>query len=81
MTPVGWISSYTLEPENVPVFAGLSLLENHDISFRQNEFLVHDAEGHARSVPLRRSPSGRGIFESAVIGTAHRVVFLSRGSK
>ena len=38
------------------------LLENHDISFRRNEFLVYDAEGHARSVPLRRSPSGHRIL-------------------
>ena len=41
------------------LFAGLNLPENHDISFRRNEFLVYDAGGHARSVPLRRSPSGR----------------------
>ena len=35
----GWISFYTLEAENVPVLAGMNLLENHDISFRRNEFL------------------------------------------
>ena len=69
---------YTLEAENVPVLAGLNLLENHDISFRRNEFWVYDAEGHARSIPLSvRSPNS----ESAVIGTARRVVFLSRDSK
>ena len=73
-TPMGWISIYTLEAENVPVLASMNLLENHDISFRRNEFWVYDAEGHARSVPLRRS-------ESAVLGTARRVVFLSRDSK
>ena len=62
LTPVGWISIYTLEAENVPVLAGMNLLENHDISFRRNEFLVYDAEGHTRSVPLRRSPSGHRIL-------------------
>ena len=59
LTPLGWISIYTLEADkNVPILAGVNLLENHDISFRRNDFLVYDAEGHARSVPLRRSPSG-----------------------
>ena len=43
----------------------MNLLENQDISFRRNEFLVSDAEGHARGVPLRRSPSGQSISESA----------------
>ena len=62
LTPMGWISIYTLEAENVPVLAGMNLLENHDISFRRNEFLVYDAEGHTRSVPLRRSPSGHRIL-------------------
>ena len=38
LTPMGWISIYTLEAENVPVLAGMNLLENHDISFRRNEF-------------------------------------------
>ena len=38
LTPLGWISIYTLEAENVPVLAGMNLLENHDISFRRNEF-------------------------------------------
>ena len=56
LTPMGWISICTLEAENVPVLAGMNLLENHDISFRRNEFLVYDAEGHTRSVPSRRSP-------------------------
>ena len=46
----------------MPVLAGMHLLENHDISFRRNEFLVYDAEGHARSVPLRRSPSSHRIL-------------------
>ena len=54
LTPMGWISIYTLKAENVPVLAGMNLLEN--------EFLVYDAEGHARSVPLRRSPSGHRIL-------------------
>ena len=45
----------------MPVLAGMNLLENHDIPFRRNEFLV-DAEGHTRSVPLRRSPSGHRIL-------------------
>ena len=57
LIPMGWISTYTLEAENVPVLAGMNLLENHDISFRRNQFLVYDAEGHARSAPSRRSPS------------------------
>ena len=43
LTPMGWISIYTLEAENVPVLAGMNLLENHDISFRRNEFLVYGA--------------------------------------
>ena len=60
LTPLGWISIYTLEAENAPVLSCLNLLENHDISFGRNEFLVH-AEGHARSVPRRRSPSGHRI--------------------
>ena len=38
LTPLGWISIYTLEAENVPFLAGMNLLENHDISFRRNEF-------------------------------------------
>ena len=76
-THMGWITIYTLEAENVPVLAGMILLENHDISFRRNEFLVCDAEGHVRSVPLRRSPSGS---EFAVKGAAHRVVSLSRAT-
>ena len=62
LTPMGWISIYTLEAENVPVLAGMNVLQNHYISFRRNEFLVYDAEGHARSVPLRRSPSGHRIL-------------------
>ena len=41
LTPLGRISIYTLEAENVPVLAGMNLLENHDISFRRNEFLGH----------------------------------------
>ena len=68
LTPVGWISIYTLEAENVLVLAGMNLLENHDISFRRNEFLVRDAEGHARSVPLRRSPSGHRILNLLFLG-------------
>ena len=68
LTPMGWISIYTLEAENVPVLAGMNLLENHDISFRRNEFLVYDAEGHARSVPLRRSPSGHRILNLLLKG-------------
>ena len=35
---MGWLSIYTLEAENVPALAGMNLLENHDISFRRNEF-------------------------------------------
>ena len=62
LTPMGWISIYTLEAENVPVLAGMNLFKNHDISLRRNEFLVYDAEGHARSVSLRRSPSGHRIL-------------------
>ena len=62
LTHTGWISIYTSEAENVPVLAGMNLLENHDISFRRNQFLVYYAEGHARSVPLRRSPSGHRIL-------------------
>ena len=62
LTPMGWISIYTLEAENVPVLAGMNLLGNHDISFRRNEFSVYDPEGHARSVPLRPSPSGHRIL-------------------
>ena len=53
---MGRISIYTLEAENVPVLAGMNLLENHDTPIRRNEFLVYDTEGHTRSVPLRRSP-------------------------
>ena len=62
LTPMGWISIYTLRAENVPVLAGINLLENYDVSFRRNEFLVYDAEGHARSVPFGRSPSGHRIL-------------------
>ena len=62
LTLWGWISIYTLEAENVPILAGMNVLENHDISFRRNEFWVDDAEGHARSVPLGRSPSGHRIL-------------------
>ena len=61
LTLMGWISIYTLEAENVPVLAGMNLLENHDIFFRRNEFLVYEADGQVRSVPLRRSPSGQVI--------------------
>ena len=52
----------------MPVLAGMNLLENHDISFRRNEFLVNDAEGHTRSVPLRRSPSGHRILNLLLKG-------------
>ena len=52
LTPMGWISIYTLEAENVPVLAGMNFHEYHEKSFRRNEFLVYDAEGHTRSVPL-----------------------------
>ena len=38
LTPLGWISIYTLEAENVPVLAGMNLLENHDISLKRNDF-------------------------------------------
>ena len=31
LTPLGWISIYTLEAEYVPVLAGMNVLENHDI--------------------------------------------------
>ena len=62
LTPMGWTSIYTLEAENVPVLASMNLLENHDISFRRKEFSLYDAEGHARSVPLRRSPSSHRIL-------------------
>ena len=68
LTPMGWISIYTLEAENGPVLAGMHLLENHDISFRRNEFLVYDAEGHTRSVPLRRFPSGHRILNPLFLG-------------
>ena len=68
LTPMGWISIYTLEAENVPVLAGMNLLEKHDISFRRNEFLVYDAEGHTRSVPLRCSPSGHRILNLLLWG-------------
>ena len=54
---------YFLEAENVPVLACMNLLGGHDTSFRRNEFFVYDAEGHARSVPLRRSPSGHRILD------------------
>ena len=68
LTLMGWISINTLEAENVPVLAGMNLLENHDISFRRNEFFVYDAEGHTRSVPLRRSPSGHRILNLLLQG-------------
>ena len=68
LTPLAWISIQTLEAENVPVLASMNLLENHDISLRRNEFLVHDAEGHARSDPLRRSPSGHRILNLLLQG-------------
>ena len=79
LTPMRWISIHTLEAENVPVFDGMNLLEIHDISFRRNEFLVCDAEGHARSVPLRRSPSGHRILNLLFFGdSAPRRVSLTR---
>ena len=31
LTPLGWISIYTLEAEYMPVLAGMNVLENHDI--------------------------------------------------
>ena len=76
LTPVGWISIYTLDAENVPVLAGMNLLENHDISYRRNEFLVNDAEGHTRSAPTKTLSVRSSNSESADIGTARRVVFL-----
>ena len=82
LTPMGWISIYTLEAENVPVLAGLNLLENHDISFRRNEFLVYDAEGHAcTQCPIETLSVRSSNSESAVTRTAHRVVSLSSDSK
>ena len=56
MAPLGWIIVDTSEADNVLVLAGMILLENHEISFMRNEFLVYYAEGHERGVPLRRSP-------------------------
>ena len=35
LAPLGWISIHTLEEENVPVFAGMNLLENHE-KIREN---------------------------------------------
>ena len=64
LTPLGWISINTLDAENVPILAGMNLLQNHDISFRRNEFLVYDAEGQVRSVSLRRSPSSHRTLNS-----------------
>ena len=46
----------------------MNLLENHDISFRRNEFLVYIAEGHERRVPLRHSPSGHRILNLLLQG-------------
>ena len=52
----------------MPVLAGMNLLENHYISFKRDEFLVYDAEGQVRSVPLRRSPSGHRILNLLLFG-------------
>ena len=38
LTPIGWVSIYTLDAEHVPVLAGVNLLEIHDVSFKPNEF-------------------------------------------
>ena len=48
--------------ETLPVLAGMNLLGNPDIYVSRNEFLVHEAEGNPRSVPLRRFPSGHRIL-------------------
>ena len=72
LAPLGWIIISTLKAENVPVLAGMNLLENHDISFRRNEFLVSDAQCSIEALSVMSSNS-----ELAVIGTAHRVVSLS----
>ena len=69
LTPLGWNSIYTLEAENVPVLAGMNLLENHDISFRRNEFLVHDAERTCTQCPIETLSVRSSNSESAVIGT------------
>ena len=79
LTSMGWISIYTLEAENVPVLPGMNLLENHDISFRRDEFFVYDAEGHTRSVPMRRSPSRHRILNLLLYrDSAPRRVSLTR---
>ena len=44
------------------VLAGMHTHENHDISFRRNEFLVFHEEGNQRSVPLRPSPPRHHIL-------------------
>ena len=38
LTPMGWISIYTLEAENVPVLADTNLLENNDTSPDETSF-------------------------------------------
>ena len=70
LTPMGWISSmhFGCRKRASSCWFEMNLLENHDIYFRRNEFLVYDAEGHARSVPLRRSPSGHRILNLLFLG-------------
>ena len=62
LCPMGWIGIYLLDAENVPVLAGVNLMEQHDVSFRRNELTLYQPDGSIRAVPLRRAPSGHRLL-------------------
>ena len=61
-TPLGWLGIYVLDAPNIPVLAGMSWLDNHDLSFRRNVLEFFGEDGSSNQMPLRVAPSGHRIL-------------------
>ena len=61
-TPLGWLGIYVLDAPNIPVLAGMSWLDNHDLSFRRNVLEFFGEDGSSKQMPLRVAPSGHRIL-------------------
>ena len=64
-TPLGWLGIYVLDAPNIPVLAGMSWLENHDLSFRRNELELRGEDGSSKTMPLRKTSSGHRVLNVA----------------
>ena len=64
-TPLGWLGIYVLDAPNIPVLAGMSWLESHDLSFRRNELEFYSEDGSSKPMALRRAPSGHRVLNVA----------------